>query len=194
MRKTIFSLTLIAGIGTISFIACNQAKETKAETPMATNESLVKRGGYLVNAMGCDDCHSPKKMGAMGPEVDMDLRFSGYPSTRPLPKVDTNAIKRGSIIFNGDLTAAAGMWGMSFSANITSDETGIGNWTEEQFKKAFTEGKWKGMDNSRPLMPPMPWRNFANLNDEDVKAIFAYLKSSKPVKNVEPPILPLSAL
>ncbi len=36
----------------------------------------------------------------------------------------------------------------------------------------------------------MPWHNFANISDEDVSAIFAYLKSTKPVRNVVPAPIP----
>ena len=86
-----------------------------------------------------------------------------------------------------DMTAAAGPWGISFAANLTPDETGIGSWTFEQFKTAMTQGKYKGMENGRPLLPPMPWFNFTEMKDEDLRAIFAYLKSIKPVKNVVPP-------
>lgn len=193
MRKTILSLTLITGIAVISVVSC-EMKSSHKEESKADNEELVKRGEYLVSVIGCDDCHSPKKMGANGPEIDMDLRLSGYPSSRPLPPVDSNVINKGWYTFNGDLTAAVGPWGVSYAANLTSDETGIGNWSEDQFRKAFTQGKWKGMDNSRPLMPPMPWQNFRNMKDEDVRAIFAFLKSTKPVKNIEPPIRPLNEL
>jgi hypothetical protein len=76
--------------------------------------------------------------------------------------------------------------GVSFSANITSDDTGIGSWTLEQFKKAFTKGRYKGLDNTRPLLPPMPWENYRNMADDDVESIFLYLKSTKPVKNIVP--------
>ena len=130
----------------------------------------------------------------MGPELDMERRLSGYNQQIPFPKVDTNLIKQGWSLVNPDLTGWAGMWGASFTANITSDETGIGNWTFDQFKKAFQQGKWKGMDNSRPLMPPMPWQNYSQMKEDDVKAVFAFLKSTKPIKNVEPPIKPLSDL
>ena len=75
---------------------------------------------------------------------------------------------------------------MSFSANLTSDPTGIGNWTEEQFFRAIREGKSKGLAESRPLMPPMPWQQYRNLKDEDLRAIFAFLKSTKPVENRVP--------
>ena len=92
----------------------------------------------------------------------------------------------GWILMNEDITAAAGMWGISFAANLTSDQTGIGNWTEENFKRALKEGKYKGLEGGRMLLPPMPWQNFANIKDEDVKAIFAYLKSTKPVNNLVP--------
>lgn len=194
MRKVTFPLLSWAAVACMAFYSCNSKNEKTAVDTTSSNEDLVQRGAYLVSVIGCDDCHSPKKMGANGPEVVPELRLSGYPQARPLPPVDSNVIKKGWYIFNEDFTATVGPWGVSYAANLTSDETGIGNWTEEQFRKAFTEGKWKGMDNSRMLLPPMPWQNFANLKAEDVKAIFAYLKSTKPVKNIEPPVKPLSAL
>jgi hypothetical protein len=52
--------------------------------------------------------------------------------------------------------------------------------------KSIKEGKYKGLDNSRPLLPPMPWEGYSKLPDEDLKAIYAYLKSIKPVKNIVP--------
>lgn len=194
MRKTILSLTLIAGIFSLTVISCERKSSSTSPVQAISKDSMIKRGEYLVSVMGCDDCHTPKKMGVHGLELEMDLRFSGYPSSRPLPPVDSNVIKKGWYTFNSDFTAAVGPWGVSYAANLTSDETGIGSWTEEQFRKAITEGKWKGMDNNRQLLPPMPWQNFRNLKDEDVKSIFAFLKSTKPVKNVEPPIRPLSEL
>jgi hypothetical protein len=130
----------------------------------------------------------------MGPEPDMSLRLSGYRSSVPFPKVDTNIINRGWALGNPELTGWAGPWGASFAANITSDETGIGNWSYGQFKKAFTQGKWKGLEGTRTLLPPMPWQNYSKMQPEDVEAIFAFLKSTKPIKNVEPPIKTFSAL
>ena len=189
MRKIIYVLIGLVSIMATCIVSCNNSDTKKEATQGAiSNDSLIKRGAYLVAISGCDDCHTPKKMGAMGPEPDMELRLSGYRSDVPLPPVDTNVIKKGWALGNAELTGWAGPWGASFAANITSDETGIGSWTEEQFKKALTQGKWKGMDSNRTLLPPMPWQGFSNLTDEDVKAIFAFLKSTKPVKNIEPPI------
>lgn len=181
----IFSLSAcVALVG----ISCESKTASKAADTTISQDSLVRRGEYLVSISGCDDCHTPKKMGPRGPEMDMDRRLSGYRMEVPLPPVDTNVIKKGWALVNGELTGWAGPWGASFSANLTSDETGIGNWSEAQFKKALTQGIWKGIDGNRPLMPPMPWQNFSHLKDEDVKAIFAFLKSTKPIKNVEPAI------
>jgi mono/diheme cytochrome c family protein len=141
---------------------------------------------YLVSLGGCNDCHSPKRMGPQGPEVITELMLSGYPGDRPVEKPGMTMIKKGWNLLNSDFTMAAGMWGISFSANLTSDQTGTGNWTEENFKRALKEGKFKGLPGSRTLLPPMPWTNFASITDEDVKAIFTYLQSTKPVKNVVP--------
>lgn len=48
---------------------------------------MVKRGDYLVNAMGCDGCHSPKRMGLHEPEIIPELRLSGFTSNGQFPKI-----------------------------------------------------------------------------------------------------------
>ena len=162
-----------------------------AKTLAPTTEDIVKRGEYLVKITGCNDCHSAKKMGAQGPEIIAETMLSGYPADRPIRAFKDPSLKQGFAMFYPDLTAAAGPWGVSFAANLTPDETGIGNWSEEQFKKALTQGKYKGLDGGRMLLPPMPWVNYTTMADADLKAIFAYLKSIKPVKNLVPqPITP----
>jgi hypothetical protein len=194
-QKKLFLFTAIIVAAATAFVACtNSSAESKKSDNAISQDSLVKRGNYLVTIAGCDDCHTPKKMGPMGPEPDMSLRLSGYRSSVPFPKVDTNVIRQGWALVNPELTGWAGPWGASFTANITSDETGIGNWSYDQFKKAFTQGKWKGLEGTRPLMPPMPWQNYSHMVEDDVKAIFAYLKSTRPIKNVEPPIKPFNSL
>jgi len=193
MKKCAFGLMLGMILVTL---ACEQVsqEETKIVETAGAEESeaeKVKRGEYLVTIGGCNDCHSPKKMGAQGPEIIPELMLSGYPADRPIVKFDTKMFQSGFAMFYPDLTAGAGPWGLTFAANITPDETGIGNWTEEQFKKALTQGKSKGLEEGRMLLPPMPWVNYVNMKDEDVSAIFAYLKSVNPVKNVVPaPIAP----
>jgi hypothetical protein len=188
MRQTI----LVSAAITFSCLMMMSGCKDEAASPdnvkkqLITNDSLVKRGSYLVKTMVCDDCHSPKRVGPDGVEVIPELRLSGFRQEGALPPLDTNAVKNGWVLFNPDLTAAAGPWGVSFSANLTSDATGIGNWKEEQFFRAIREGKWKGLPDSRSLLPPMPWENFRNASDDDLKAIFAFLKSTNPVKNVVP--------
>ncbi len=170
----------------------NAPKQTENTTSSVelTGDDLIKRGEYLVETMGCHDCHSPKKMGPNGPEIIPELMLSGYPAERPIMKFDTAWTNKGFSIFYPDLTAGAGPWGVSFAGNLTPDVTGIGTWTEEQFKKAITEGKFKGLDGGRMLLPPMPWTNLTELKDEDVKAMFAYLKSIPAVRNVVPAPIP----
>ncbi len=150
----------------------------------------MKRGEYLVTIMACHDCHSPKVFGPKGPKPDPERMLSGHPHNMAVPRADTSLLKSW-VLFNGHSTAAVGPWGISFAANITSDQTGIGSWSLEQFKRAIREGKSKGLANNRDLLPPMPWPLYAHLKNEDVEAIFTYLKSVKPVKNVPPPPIPL---
>src|SRR5690606_38849614 len=100
--------------------SCSDSKQKSSETNAGTNavspEDLVKRGEYLVTIMGCNDCHSPKKMGPNGPEIIPELLLSGYPSDRPIVTFDDPMIKEGFGMFYPDLTAAAGPWGVSFAA------------------------------------------------------------------------------
>lgn len=188
MRKFNLCMSLLVmGVATAVLVACNDASsKEKNETRTPTMEERVSRGAYLVSTVGCDDCHSPKRMGPNGPEIIPELRLSGYPSGKALPKIDQANLKNGWVMLLPDLTAAVGPWGMSFAANLTSDETGIGNWKEEQFIKAIREGKWMGVENTRPILPPMPWFVYKNMTEEDLKSIFAFLKTVPAVENIPP--------
>ena len=81
----------ITAISVISF-ACNSETKTKEKNPVDRQSELIARGEYLVATIGCDDCHSPKRMGAKGPELIQELRLSGYPSDRPVHDIDTAAL------------------------------------------------------------------------------------------------------
>lgn len=164
----------------------NQDTKVKKDTTMSQDQ-LIKRGNYLVTALGgCGDCHSPKNLSPQGAEPIQALLLSGYRANSKLLPVEKAALKQGWLLFTPDLNAFVGPWGISFSANITSDATGIGNWPEENFIRAIRQGKYKGIEGGRTLLPPMPWQNIANATDEDLKAMFAYLKSTPPVSNVVP--------
>lgn len=169
---------------------------SKPTPPGRTNKTApytkaqIDKGRYLVTIMGCADCHAPKTMTPQGPVPDPKLGLSGHPASIPVGKVAKDALTDW-VLFHPMNTVAVGPWGASFSANLTPDETGIGTWSEEQFIIALTEGKSKGIRTARPLLPPMPWPNYANMKKEDLVAIFAYMKSCKPVKNLVPqPISP----
>jgi len=195
MKKNNFLSVLVAATCSVLITtSCTNSNQKQSEINTTVNtvspEEIVKRGEYLVTIMGCHDCHSPKKMGPNGPEIIPELLLSGYPSDRPVVKFDNPILKEGFSMFYPDLTAGAGSWGVSFAANLTPDQSGIGTWTEEQFKIALTQGKFKGIEGARMLLPPMPWFNFTKMKDEDVSAIFAYLKSIKPVVNVVPQPIP----
>lgn len=186
--KSFLAISLFAAIFWLS--NCQQPSTEKLSTAEAnlSKEAQVKRGEYIVSFAMCDDCHSPKTMTPNGPVVDMSRRFSGHPAEEPF---DTSGMKdlvtkKFVAVFSPGLTAVFGPWGVSYAANLTPDDTGLGNWTEAQFMKAIREGKSKGMDGTRPLLPPMPWEVVRNMSDEDLKAVFAYLQSVKPIKNVVP--------
>jgi hypothetical protein len=193
MKKiTIFTGAIAITVMT-AVIACNNNQESSAKNEglnlAISQDSLIKRGEYLVTIMGCHDCHSSKIMTPHGPAIDTVNMLGGHLAAISLPPIDQR--QQGPwFMFSPTLTAMVGPWGVSYAANITSDETGIGNWTEGQFFKAIREGKYKGLDNTRPMLPPMPWEMYAKATDLDLRSIFAYLKSTPPVNNVVPSAVP----
>jgi hypothetical protein len=196
MEKISIVLASACLLVTVSIVACNSSatastnREGISELPApVSQDSLVSRGRYLVNIMGCNDCHTPMIMTPQGPQHDSTRMLSGHPAAMQLPPADLSK-SQGYVLLSLAGTAMTGPWGTSFAANLTSDATGIGNWTEAQFFKAIREGKYKGMDGNRSLLPPMPWPAYAQASDDDLHAIFAYLKSTPPVDNRVPAPLP----
>ena len=129
-------------------------------------------------------------MTPQGPELDNSLMLSGHPAQMPPPDVNRKEMEKKGLVVTSTLTAWVGPWGISYAANLTSDATGIGNWEESSFIRAIREGKYKGIASARTLLPPMPWQMYKNMTDGELKAIFAYLKSTKPISNIVPQIQP----
>lgn len=157
----------------------------------AADSPEVERGAYLVTIGGCNDCHTPKVFSAAGPTPDAGRLLSGHPADEKLPAPDGIAgAGKWGIVANHHLTAWAGPWGVSYASNLTPDASGLANWTAETFMQAMRNGKHMG--NGRPILPPMPWFNYANMSDDDLRAVFAYLKSLPPIRNAVPTPLPPS--
>jgi hypothetical protein len=151
-------------------------------------DDLVARGKYLVTAFGCNDCHTPLKMGPKGPEPDMSRMLSGHPADLTMPQAPLPTPPWGWIGAATN-TAFLGPWGTSFASNLTSDEeTGIGAWDDQLFIKTMRGGKFMG--GGRPLLPPMPWQGYGQLTDNDLKAVIAFLHSLPPMKNKVPDYVP----
>ena len=167
MRWTRWIAAAACGLGMIAATltllgATPAAKPTKAaaKAPAASKADQAKkieRGEYLVTVMGCGDCHTP---GTLYGAPDHERMLSGSE------------------------LGWRGPWGLTYSRNLTPDlETGIGYWSEDEIVNAIRAG----MSADRGvLQPPMPWRDFARLTDEDAYAIAAYLKSLKPIKHAVP--------
>jgi cytochrome c2 len=117
----------------------------------------IKYGAYLVNAAACMECHTPVKKGQIIPE----LAFSGGRDFK-MPHGEVN------------------------SANITPDKTtGIGGWTAEEFVarfKAYSIPSNLPELTSNEVNTVMPWSMLAGMDTSDLRSIYAYLKTLKPVK------------
>lgn len=170
--------------------ACRVDEPTprRAPEPAAPALSKVERGSYLVRTSGCHDCHTPTLMTPKGPAPDMSRALSGHPAQVVLPPPPAPV---GPWIASTAATgtAVAGPWGVSFAANLTPDRaTGLGAWTERDFINTVRNGRHLGA--GRPLLPPMPWPVYAQMNDEDLGAIFAYLRTVPAIDNRVPAPLP----
>ncbi len=120
----------------------------------------IKRGEYLVSLGGCNDCHTPLERGQ--PIDGMSLAGG-----------QTFATTLGTVV----------------SANITPDiDTGIGKWSQEFFVKKFYDYKGYAAGDAPPLPGPeaftlMPWLSFSHLTEDQLTAIYSYLKTVKPVRH-----------
>jgi mono/diheme cytochrome c family protein len=122
-----------------------------AQTPMSDADlgDQLKRGFYLVTIGHCMECHSP-----MGPKGR-----------------DFSRLGAGGFELKGP-------WGVSVSRNITSDkEKGLGNWTDDEVKRAITQGVARDGSN---LKPPMGYSFYAKMTGADLDAIVAYLRTVPP--------------
>jgi cytochrome c553 len=174
--------------GSVPMLAMIAAYIFTAQSGATADTARAKRGEYLVNTAGCHDCHTPWKMGANGPEPDMSRMLSGHPETLQLtpPPALTGTWAMVSSFTN---TAHSGAWGISYTMNLTPDRNnGLGIWTEEMFLKAIRTGRHMGV--SRPINPPMPWQVYRNFSDDDLKAIYAYLRTIPPIVNHIPDYVP----
>jgi hypothetical protein len=157
-----------------------------AKSAKSAKEDPVKRGEYLVMVGGCNDCHTPFKMTPIGPMPDMERMLSGHPEGQPDPSGTLGKIDLVTPV--PDLVRSGGGWrfpfGINYSRNLTPDKTGLGEWTEAQFIKTLRTGRHQG--EGRALLPPMPWFNYGGMPDDDLKAVWAYLRSIPPIKNTVP--------
>lgn len=124
--------------------------------PKPPKSDTVTYGKYLVNMAACQECHTPADKG----KLKMDEAFSGGRVFK-MP----NGILR--------------------SANITPDrETGIGNWSETIFVarfKHYQDTAAAYLLSNQEVNTIMPWTMYAGMDTADLKAIYVYLKTLKPI-------------
>ena len=168
--KKLFAYTLAALALSVVIAPTLRLRAQAAPTP----QSDVERGRYLVGITGCHDCHSPKLVGM---KPDPERMLSGRPLTTKVPSK-----AEGEVHASEDLTAWTGGWGQSVASNLTPDPaTGLGTrYNEAKFIQTMRTGK---KPEGIQLLPPMPTDVYQNMKDEDLKAIYAYLRTIKPIRN-----------
>ena len=158
-RNGVLALALIIAALAVMPACTQRQAETGTSPQTAAAMTPTQRGEYLVVIMGCHDCHTP-----------------GAPYGAP----DFKRTLAGSEL------GWQGPWGVSYASNLTPDPgTGLGSYTDAEIERALRSGVKK---NGSPIMPPMPWPNYARLSPEDMSAVIAYLRGIPPVmhKNLGP--------
>lgn len=185
MRPKVKSTLAAAVAALASLTALAEGAEPAATAPGA---DALARGKYLVTVAGCNDCHTPWRMGPKGPEPDMTRMLSGHPEDSTLPPAPEPA-GPWIVAAAATNTAWSGPWGVSFTANLTPDpETGLGKWTLRNFVETIRTGRHMG--RGRQVLPPMPIPMYKHFADADLEAIYGYLQTIPAVRNQVPEPLP----
>ena len=184
MKTTLAAAAIILGATITAGCSGSGISVTASAATQEAGAGRVDRGQYLVSMIGCSDCHTPLKMGPKGPEPELDRFLSGPPAQTGSIKAPRSKVTW-MMAANATNTGGRAPGASATTANLTPDQnTGLGIWTEEMFLKAIRTGRHMGV--SREILPPMPWPAFRNATDEDLKSIYAYLRSIKPVVNHVP--------
>lgn len=140
------------------FATCALIASLLSSSAVHADASQIARGKYLVQLGSCADCHTPGY-------------FFGKPdSARYLGGSDVGfQAPNGSVVVGPNLTP--------------DPETGLGRWTADDIAKALRTGV---RPDGRVLSPIMPWPALANLTQQDMDAMIAFLKSLRPIKNKAP--------
>jgi hypothetical protein len=144
----------------VNFLERTLPLKTYTPKESVKKSDKVKYGKYLITIALCGECHTPFVEG----KPDMERQFAGG-NEFSLP------------------------WGVVRPANITPDkETGIGNWSKEDFIAKFKHHNSESSKNIPVTMNEfnsvMPWTLYAGMTEEDLGAIYDYLKTVTPAKNI----------
>jgi hypothetical protein len=165
---------MILVFGLTLWTSCAQKAEESSAQTMVPGLNPAERGKYLVTIMGCGDCHSPHDNQG---QIIAGKELTGYWKGAPVPEWNPDMLKNKNTLWavGTDFTAFAGPWGISKAKNLTPDkETGIGNLSEQEFVDVFKKGN---------LLPPMRLNWYGKMDEDDLRAIYAYLHNLPPVNN-----------
>lgn len=187
MSRSMLTLLLAAAAAIVATPSPRTARA--GDLSVAAPDHKVARGQYLVTIAGCNDCHTPLKAGPDGVERDMSRMLSGHPEQLSLPPPPAPGNGPWQVTAAETFTAWSGPWGVSFTANLTPDaDTGLGRWTLRNFRDTIRSGRHLG--RGRLILPPMPIPMYQHLTDEDLEAIYSYLRTIPAVRNRVPEPLP----
>lgn len=171
-KKLFVLLLVLLALIASTFIVVIAQDEDVNEFGM-TEEEMLERGEYLSHIGACVSCHTPLKDDYMTEDItpeqlqQMGLEFEQAQDIE-------NKLLGGGRPFD------LGPFGVIISPNLSSDETGLGDWTDEEIEAALRIGVNK---DGRRLYPIMPYVNIFNWSEMDMQALIMYLRTVPPVEN-----------
>lgn len=168
-----FIFTIIFVLITSTFIAVIAQDEEEVNDFGMTEEEMLERGEYLSHIGACVSCHTPQKEEYLTQDLTPEqLKEIG------LAFEDTQDLE--NQLLAGGREFPLGPMGVLVSPNLTPDDTGLGDWTDEEIEAALRIGVNK---DGRRLHPLMPYPNFFNWAESDMQALIMYLRTVPPVEN-----------
>ena len=162
MVRSGWSALVLMFVAAIAVSCSGKKAETSsgdAGTGAASTAAMTpgQRGEVLAYTSGCHDCHTPGT-------------FYGAPNFERL--------------LAGSELGWEGPWGVTYARNLTPDAaTGLGAWTDDEMIRALRSGVRK---DGSPILPPMPWQNYARMSPEDMSDLIVYLRSIPAVNHAAP--------
>lgn len=172
-KKSLLILTILIVIVSAFFTSVAQDEDEDLNEFDMTEAEMLERGEYLSNIGACVSCHTPQLEEYLVEEISLEqLQTIGFAYE------DTQDLE--GQLMAGGREFPLGPFGVLVSPNLTSDDTGLGDWSDEEVEAALRIGI---NPDGRRLHPLMPYGNIFSWAESDMQALIMYLRTLPAIEN-----------